>query len=70
MEDELMDFPSSSDGKRVLLQCRRPRFDPWARKQSWRRKWLPTPVFLQENSMDRGEWWATVPGVAKSVRHD
>ena len=25
---------------------RRPRFDPWVRKIPWRRKWLPTPVFL------------------------
>ena len=28
------------------LQCRRPRFDPWVGKIPWRRKWLPTPVFL------------------------
>ena len=27
------------------LQCRKHRFDPWARK-IWRRKWQPTPVFL------------------------
>ena len=24
----------------------RPRFDPWVRKSTWRREWLPTPVFL------------------------
>ena len=29
-----------------LLQCRRPRFDPWVWKISWRRKWLLTPIFL------------------------
>ena len=29
-----------------LLQCRRPRFDPWVGKIPWRREWLPTPVFL------------------------
>ena len=29
-----------------LLQCRRPRFDPWVRKISWRREWLPTLAFL------------------------
>ena len=34
----------------------------------WRRKWEATPVFLPGKSMDRGEWWATVHGVAKS--HD
>jgi len=28
------------------LQCRRLRFDPWVRKISWRREWLPSPVFL------------------------
>ena len=32
----------------------------------WRREWLPTPVFLPRNSMDRGAWWATVHEVAKS----
>ena len=28
------------------MQCRRPRFDPWVGKVSWRREWLITPVFL------------------------
>ena len=28
------------------LQYRRPRFEPWVGKISWRRKWPPTPVFL------------------------
>ena len=32
------------------LQCRRPRFDPWVGKISWRRKWQPTPVFLPGES--------------------
>ena len=31
----------------------------------WRRKWQPTPVFL-ENPIDRGAWQATVHGVTKS----
>ena len=31
---------------RNLLQCRRPRFDFWARKFPWKRERLPTPVFL------------------------
>ena len=31
---------------RVCLQCRRPGFDPWARKIPWRWEWLPAPVFL------------------------
>ena len=33
---------------------------------TWRREWQPTPVFLLENSTDRGAWWATFHGVAKS----
>ena len=32
----------------------------------WRREWQPTPVFLLENSMDRGAWWVIVHEVAKS----
>ena len=39
-------IPDASDKKKIYLQCRRPRFNPWVRKVSWRRKWLPTPVFL------------------------
>ena len=32
-----------------------------------RRQWLPTAVYsCLENFMDRGAWWATVRGVAKS----
>ena len=34
--------------------------DPWRRAQQL------TPVFLPENFMDRGTWWATVHRVAKS----
>ncbi|KAM9706182.1 TATA box-binding protein-associated factor RNA polymerase I subunit A isoform 3-T5 [Dama dama] len=32
------------------LQCGRPGFDPWIGKILWRRAWLPTPVFLPEES--------------------
>ena len=42
--------PSGSDGKKKKkknhLQCGRPRFNPWIGKISWRREWLPTPVFF------------------------
>ena len=31
--------------RRICLQCRRLRFDPWVRKSPWRREQLPTPVF-------------------------
>ena len=40
----------SSDGKRICLQCRRPRFDPWVGKILWRRKRQSTPVFLPGKS--------------------
>jgi len=50
--------------KRILLclQCRRPRFNSWVRKISWRWKWQPTSVFLpgefhgQRNLVDYSPW--------------
>ena len=46
---------------------RRCGFDPWVRKVPWRRMaWQPTPVFLPEDPMDGGAWWATVHRVEKS----
>ena len=56
-------------GKESTYQYRRHqrcRFDPWVGKISWRRKWLPTPIFLPGNPIDRGAWQTTVHGVAKS----
>ena len=38
---------------RIHLQCRRPGFNPWAGKISWRREWLPTPVFLPGESHEQ-----------------
>jgi len=38
----------------------------WDRKNRWKREWQPTPLFLPEESMDRGAWQVTVHGVAKS----
>ena len=32
---------------KICLQCRTPRCNPWVRKTSWRREWLPTPVLLR-----------------------
>ena len=59
-------LPRWHSSKESTCQCRRLRFNPWVRKIPWGRKWQPTPVFLQENSMDRGAWWATVLGVTKN----
>ena len=55
--------------QRICLQCRRPGFDPWARKIPWRREWQPTPVFLPRNSMDRGAWGTAVHGLQR-INHD
>ena len=37
-------------GKESSCQWRRCGFDPWVGKIPWRRKWLPTPVFLPGES--------------------
>ena len=47
---------------RICLQCRRPGFDRWGRKISWRKEWQPTPIFLpgefhgQRNLVDYSPW--------------
>ena len=64
-----MEFPGSANGKVPTCQCRRCkryRFDPWVWKIPWRREGLSTPLFFPGEPMDRGAWWATVHGVAKS----
>ena len=33
-----------------LIQCGRPRFDPWVRKIPWKKKWQPILVFLPGKS--------------------
>ena len=45
----LWGFPGGTSGKEPGYQCRRTKthwFDPWVGKIPWRRKWLPTAVFL------------------------
>ena len=41
-------------------------FDPWVKKIPSKKAWQPTLVFLVENPLDRGSWWATAHGVTKS----
>ena len=69
-EDGLISgFPGGASGKEHACKCKRHKrcgFDPWVRKISWRRAWQPPPAFCLENPTDRGAWWATVCGVAKS----
>ena len=49
-----------------LLAMQEMGLNPWIEKNPWRREWQPTPLFLPENSMDRGAWSAIVHGVPKS----
>ena len=46
---------------RVHPQCRRPGFDPWVEKIPGEGNGNPL-----QYPVDRGAWWAVVPGVAKS----
>ena len=62
----LLGFPGGTDSKESTCNAGDPEFDPWVGNFPWRREWLPTPVFLPGESLDRGAWWAIVHGVAKS----
>ena len=58
-------------GKETACQCRRCRrcgFNPWVRKIPWIFPGNGNPLQYSclGNPMDRGAWWATVHGVAKS----
>ena len=55
--------------KRVCLQCRRPRFDPWVGKIPWRREWQPTLVFLPGKSRGQRSWAGYNPW-GHGVGHD
>ena len=49
----VMSFPGNAHGKESTCQCRRYKrhsFDPCVWKIPWRKKWLPTPVFLPRES--------------------
>ena len=49
----------------MVLQCKRPGFDPWVGKIPWRREWQSLQYSCLENSMDIGAWQTTVHGVTK-----
>ena len=58
---------------KIYLQCRRPQFDSWIRKNLWRRDKLLTPVFLgflcgsagKESSCNEGDL-GSCPGQGRS----
>ena len=56
------------------LQCRRPQFDSWVRKNHWRKDRLPTPVFLGfpcgsagKGSMCNMGDLSLIPGLGRSL---
>ena len=51
----------------ICLQCRRPGFDPWVGNIPGGGNGNPLQYPCLENPMDRGAWWATVHGVAKTM---
>ena len=53
-------------GKESTCQCRRCRFDPWARKIPGKGNGNPLQYSCLESPMDRGACWSTVHRVAKS----
>ena len=63
-------LPRWLSGKESTLQCRRHRFDPWAGKMPWRRKWQPTPVFLPGKSHGQRRPMAYSSGGHKTVRRN
>ena len=50
---------------RIRLQCKRAGLDPWVGKIPWRRKWLPTPVFLPGKAHGQGSLAGYSPGGGK-----
>ena len=63
-------FPRGSDSEESAGQCRRCRFDPWVGKIPWRRKWLPTPVFLPgESHGQRSPAGCSQSTGSRGVRH-
>ena len=64
-----MGFPGGISGKEPACKCRR--HETWVRSLGWEdsprgRHGNPLQYSCLENTMDRGAWWATVHGVAKS----
>ena len=51
-------FSDGSDSRESACSAGDPGSYPWVGEVPWRREWLPTPVVLLENPMDRGAWWA------------
>ena len=58
--------PQWRNAKESIYQRRRCGFNPWVRRSPGGGNGIPLQCSCLENPMDRGAWWATVHGVAKS----
>ena len=58
-------FPSGLDGKESVCNAGDLGSFPGSGRSAWRRAWQPSPVFMHENTMDRGVWRATAVGLHK-----
>ena len=63
-------LPGGSVMKKSTCQGRRPRINPWVGKIPWRRKWLPTPVFLPGESHGQRGLVDYSPWRRKKVGHN
>ena len=63
---DLLCFPDGSDGKEFACSAGDPDSVPGSGRSPGEGNNNPLQYSCLQNSMDRGAWWATVPGVTKS----
>ena len=61
-----MDFPGGSDGRESTCNAEDPDLIPRSESSPGEGNGNPLQYCCLENPMDRGAWWPTVHGVAKS----
>ena len=66
----LLRLPRWFSSKESTYQCKRHKFDPWAGKIPWRRKWQPTPVFLPGQFQGQRNLGSYSPWCQKRVGHN
>ena len=64
------ELPRWFSSRESTYQCKRHKFDPWAGKIPWRRKWQPTPVFLPGQSQGQRNLVSYSPWCQKRVGHN
>ena len=62
-----MDFPGGSDGRESTCNAEDPDLIPRSESSPGEGNGNPLQYCCLENPMDRGAWWPTVHGVAKSL---